>query len=190
MIPAFLGVVILMVALGAVGLGLGLVIVGRLSGRTVVVRTGLRLVVGAVMGWAGAWLVGWVTAPRGVVPLGEEIAFCGIDCHLHVSAVGVSRGESLVVRLRFRSDAKAADEFPGMLRFALRGPDGRRRAPAAGLVTDTLAAGAIIERELRFAATDPAVLEVTWDSWLDYLVPGAGNVLVQRLRPLGLSRTG
>lgn len=152
MIPAFLGVVILMAAPGAVavGLGLGLVIMGKLAGPGGGGADGVAGGGGGGDGVGGAWLVGWVTAPRGVVPLGEEIAFCGIDCHLHVSAVGVSRGESLVVRLRFRSDAKAADEFPGMLRFALRGPDGHRRAPAAGFVT----------------------------------------VLVQRLRPPGLSTTG
>ena len=28
----------------------------------------------------------------------------------------------------------------------------------------------------------------TWGSWLDYLVPGSGNVVAQRLRPLTLSK--
>ncbi len=179
MIAAAGGAAILVAALGGVGLGLGVMIVGR----PVVARIGVRLVVGAVVGWA--------TAQRGVVALGEEVSFCGIDCHLHVSVIGVSRGDGLGVRLRFRSDARAAAEFPSFLRFVVRGADSRRVAPSAGVVTEPLAAGATMERELSFsvpaAAGDP-VLEVTWDSWLDYLVPGSGNVLAQRLRPLALSK--
>ena len=60
----------------------------------------------------------------------------------------------------------------------------------AGFGAEPLAAGATVERELSFAvpaAAGEPVLEVTWGGWLDYLVPGSGNVLVQRLRPLALS---
>ncbi len=192
MIAAVGGAAILVAALGGVGLGLGVMIVGRLMGRSRVARSGVRVVAGAVVGWAGFWALGWVTAPRGMVALGDEVSFCGIDCHLHVSVIGVTRGDGLGVRLRFRSDAKAAAEFPSFLRFAVRGTDGRRVAPSAGFVAEPLAAGATMERELSFsvpAAAGNPVLEVTWDSWLDYLVPGSGNVLVQRLRPLALSKT-
>ncbi len=186
-----MGAVILLAGLGGVGVGLGVVIVGRLLGREGLARVGGRVGLGAVVGWAGIWGLGWATAPRGVVPLGGEVSFCGIDCHLHVSVVGVTRGDGLLVRVRFRSDARGADEFPGLLRFVVRGADGRRTGPTAGFGAEPLAAGATIERELTFAGSAAAgepVLEVTWDGWLDYLVPGSGNVLVQRLRPLALSR--
>ena len=191
MIGAFGGAAVLLAVLGGVAVGLGVVIVGRLLGRPGLGRVGGRLVLGSVVGWALLWVLGWATARRGAVPLGEEVSFCGIDCHLHVSVIGVTRGDGLGVRLRFRSDAKAADEFPSFLRLVVRGADGRRVAPSAGFVTEPLAAGATMERDLRFsvaAAAGEPVLEVTWDSWLDYLVPGSGNLLVQRLRPLALNQ--
>ncbi len=87
MIGSFGGTVILIAALAATGLGLCFVLTGRLSGRAGLARSGGRLVVGALAGLLGLGIIGWTTARRGVVPLGGEISFCGIDDPLPAGVV-------------------------------------------------------------------------------------------------------
>ena len=186
MIPTFLGMLILLGTLFLIGLGLVVTIAGAIVRRAGVVRVGAVLAGVALAGWGLAWVVGYVGAPSGVLPIGEELSFCGLDCHLHVSVVDVERSGELRVRLRFRNDARREPEYPFHLAFAVRDAEGRLLPPSGEIEPEALAAGKSIERELHFAVPSNApapTLTVRYAGWLDYLVPGRGNALVQgRLR--------
>jgi len=130
-----------------------------------------------------------VTRPRTLAP-GEELSFCGFDCHLHVSALGARRDGSLDVTLRLRSDAKRAPEFPGRLAVRVVDQAGREFAPVEPLPHNELRAGETATHTLRFPVPDDAVaprITVTWAGWLDWLVPGPGNPMVQRKATLELA---
>lgn len=123
-----------------------------------------------------------ITPPRTLAP-GAELSFCGFDCHLHVSAASARRDGGLDVTLRFRSDAKRAPEFPGDLRVRVIDAAGREFPPRERLPRNELPAGATATHTLHFPlpadVASPRVT-VTWAGWLDYVVPGPGNPLVQR----------
>jgi hypothetical protein len=130
-----------------------------------------------------------VTPPRALAP-GQELSFCGFDCHLHVSALGARREDGLDVTLRFRSDARRAPEFPGRLAVRVVDQAGREFAPVEPLPRNELPAGETATHTLRFPVPDDAVaprVTVTWTSWLDWLVPGPGNPMVQRKATLELA---
>jgi hypothetical protein len=130
-----------------------------------------------------------VTPPRALAP-GQELSFCGFDCHLHVSALGARREDGLDVTLRFRSDARRAPEFPGRLAVRVVDEAGREFAPVEPLPRNELPAGETATHTLRFPVPDDAVaprVTVTWTSWLDWLVPGPGNPMVQREATLELA---
>jgi len=169
--------------LALVGCGLALSVVGLARRRRTWARAGTVIAATAVVGWATLWIAGWMSAPRGMLPMGEEVSFCGLDCHLHVSVVGVSRDRSLTLSVRFRSDAKAVTEFPGELRLEVRDGEGRSYLPTSGILAEPLRAGETLVREFTFAVPDDASsprLIASYQGWLDYLVPGQGNPLVQR----------
>jgi hypothetical protein len=56
--------------------------------------------------WAASMLLTLGLLRGRTVAPGEELAFCGFDCHLHVGVLNVTRGERLGVTLRLRSDAR------------------------------------------------------------------------------------
>jgi hypothetical protein len=127
--------------------------------------------------------------PKRLVPVGEEISFCGLDCHLHVSVKRVSRAGDLTVLLQFRSDARAANEYPGELRFLVEDATGRRYSPSAGMIAEPLPAGATIEREFRFSLPRDSLgprLLISSGGWLDFLVPGEANPWVKMRTALAL----
>lgn len=184
-----IGMFVLMGALAMVGLGLFVMVWARLSERHDRARLGLGVAVAGVAGYVAIWLGSLVTAPARVLPVGQELSFCGVDCHLHVSVARVVQGTDLAVTVRFRSDARQAEEYPGELRLVVVDPAGRRSAPASGMVAETLAAGDTLEREFRFsvpAGSGEARLEVSYARWLDFLLPGRANAWVQRRTALGL----
>ena len=130
-----------------------------------------------------------VTPARALAP-GEELSFCGFDCHLHVSALGARRNGGLDVTLRFRSDAGRAPEFPGKLSVRVVDQAGREFSPVEPLPHNELRAGETATHTLRFPVPDDAVaprITVTWAGWLDWLVPGPGNPMVQRKATLELA---
>ncbi len=140
--------------------------------------------------YAGLLAAGPAITPARTLAPGEELSFCGFDCHLHVSAVGARRDGGLDVTLRFRSDAKRAPEHPDHLRVRVVDADGREYAPLGRLPGDELRAGESTTRTLHFPLPPDARLphvRVTWARWLDYLVPGPGNPLVQRKASLELA---
>jgi len=183
MFPPFFGALLLLGALGLAGLGLGASVVGRVRNEARWGRAGAWLLGIALLGYPLLWVAGLVGTPRQTLAVGEELSFCGLDCHLHVSVVRADRANDLTVMVRFRSDAKAAAEYPGLLRLEVIDGTGRRYSPSAGMIAEPLGAGATIEREFRFAvppeASGPALV-VSHGGWLDYLLPGRGNPLAQR----------
>ena len=111
MLPHFLGFLALLGSslLLLVGLGIGAFALARgnrpLAGRALLGAAGFALV------YLLASAVFALLAPRRVLPVGQEIAFCGFDCHLHVSVVGSETDMSRIgVFVQVRSDAKEAPE--------------------------------------------------------------------------------
>lgn len=176
-----------------VAAGLIVVVVAAFTGRP-------RLLTATAVGlfaWLGCYalavLAGPLFARRQTLALGDEMAFCGVDCHLHLSVTGVTgvggTGD-LAVRLRFRSDARAASEEPAHLRIRVIDAAGHEYAPRPAAPLEQLPAGAEYVRDLHFAVPAGAGAErlvVTWGDWPDYVVPGPENALVQRRRSVLLT---
>jgi hypothetical protein len=165
--------------------GLALMVFGELTGR----RRLVSLTATGVLAWFAAYglalIAGPSLAPRRSLGAAEEMAFCGFDCHLHLSVAAVRQEGGLAVRLHFRSDAKQAPEFPSHLRIRAVDAEGHEYAPLFDAPLTPLAAGAEYDRELRFRLPAGAAADrllVTWGDWQDYLVPGPDNVMVQRRR--------
>jgi hypothetical protein len=189
MLPPFLGMLLLLGTVAAIVVALGMALIAGLGGRSRPARRALMAASGMAGLYALFWLLGLALARREVLPPGQQLSFCGLDCHLHVSVRQVRTGPALGVTVQFASDAKQAPERPADLRFRLRDAAGQEYAPSNNVPDTALRAGASWEFELRFPAAVPAagaVLIVTWDGGIDYLVPGAGNPLVQRQRRLAL----
>jgi hypothetical protein len=196
MLPPFLGALLLLATVTVTGAALLLAFWASRSRRPALRRVALGAG-GAMAGvYALFWMLGIVLTRTTVLAPGSEVRFCGLDCHLHVSVTGVRPGPELGVTVRFASNAVRAPEWPAKLRFRLLDDEGREFAPVNRIPDNPLAAGAESSFELRFpreAHAAGAVLIVTWDGGLDYLVPGSGNILVQRRRRLALpgeSRSG
>ena len=189
MLPQFLGMLLLTGAAGFVVVALGVALWARSRTQAPLARRALIAGSGIVGVYGLFWLLGVGLARPVVLPPGQEISFCGLDCHLHVSVQRVRWGPDLGVTVHFASNAKQAPEWPAALRFRLRDGTGQEYAPSNSVPDTALGAGASWDYELRFPAAAKSagsVLIVTWDGGLDYLVPGAGNPLVQRQRRLAL----
>ena len=180
---AFLGTMVIL------AVGLVVIAVALLTHRPRLLR-GTTIALG---GWLAAYGVALVAGPlltaHRRLAAGEELAFCGFDCHLHVSLARVEADGATWVTLRLRSDAKAAPEYPSHLRVRAVDADGHQYQPTAGALAAMLPAGATMDSRLRFdlpaAARDPRLI-VTWGDWEDYVVPGPENALVQRKRSIPL----
>jgi hypothetical protein len=190
MLPPFLGALLFLATAGMVGLAL-LVAVWGLIRKSPGLSRKAMLVGGAMASiYALFWIGGLVLAPRTLLPPGQSVSFCGLDCHLHVSVDGVHRAADLGVMVRFQSNAVQAPEFPAELAFRLRDAAGKEYRPSNSVPDSALRAGESWTWELHFPAeaqTAGAVLLVSWKGNLDYFVPGAGNPLVQRRRQLALN---
>jgi len=189
LIPPILGLFLLLATAGVVGLALVTHLYGRWAGNAALARGSLLGAAAVAAAYGLIWIVTVATTrTRGLV-LGDEVHFCGLDYHLHVSVLEVKRESDLGVRVRFRSDARQADEFPGELRLRVVDSAGREYPPSSGMIAEPLHAGDAIEREFRFSLPPDAALPrlvVTYHGWLDYLLPGVANPLVQGRRQLEL----
>jgi hypothetical protein len=174
---------------GVVALALAVALWAATRRNGAVLRRSLLVAGGVAAIYALFWLGGLVATRGTVLPPGQEISFCGLDCHLHVSVADARAAGDLRVTVRLSSNAVRAPEWPGALRFRLRDAAGAEYAPANPVSSEPLLAGQVRTEELRFpggGGPQGAELIVTWGGWLDYLVPGAGNPLVQRRRRLAL----
>lgn len=166
----------------------GIYAIGRSNRR--LLRHALLVAAGAATGHALLVLAGPLLAPERILTAGTELAFCGFDCHLHVSARSATPD---VVVLRFRSDARAVPEHPGRLRVLGYDAQGVAHEPLDRVTDSLLVAGDTLEQSLRFApGTRIERVAVTWREWDRFLVPGPENPLVQSRTSLdlGASRAG
>jgi hypothetical protein len=178
------GMLLLLATLLTLGAALlaGIYAIGRSNRR--LLRQALLVAAGATFGHGLLVLAGPLLAPARVLTAGTELAFCGFDCHLHVSARSAA---SDVVVLRFRSDARAVPEHPGRLRVLGYDPRGVAHEPLDRIADSHLVAGDTLEQSLRFPpGTHIERIAVTWREWDRYLVPGPENPLVQSRTSLDL----
>ena len=127
MLPQFLGMLLLTGAAGFVAVALGVALWARSRTQALLARRALIAGSGIVGVYGLFWLLGVGLARRVVLPPGQEISFCGLDCHLHVSVQRVRWGPDLGVTVHFASNAKQAPERPAALRFRLRDGTGQER---------------------------------------------------------------
>jgi hypothetical protein len=188
-LPQFLGMLLLLGTVMVLALVLSVALWAAVRRNRAVLRRALLVAAGMTGIYGVFWLGGLALTRRVVLAPGESLSFCGLDCHLHVSVDGVRRGEQVGVTVRFSSNALRAPEWPDALRFRLRDASGTEYAPSDAPPNNPVLAGQSWTHELHFprvARTEGAQLIVTWGGWLDYLVPGEGNPLVQRQRRLAL----
>jgi hypothetical protein len=193
MLPPFLGALLLLGTTGFLLLCCVLWLWARIRGDRRLARYAGAGGAGMLSLYGFFWVLGLLAARKTVLPPGESVTFCGFDCHLHVAVAGVKTGPELGVTVRFSSNAVQAPEFPRELQFRLLDASGREYAPVNQVPDSALRAGESWTHELHFpSAANPAgaLLLVSWKPGLDYLVPGAGNPLVQRRRRLALPVAG
>jgi hypothetical protein len=189
MLPPFLGALLLLATVAMVLLSLAVSVWARLRRDAKLARRALLVGASSASLYALFWVLGLVLARKTVLAPGDSVSFCGLDCHLHVSVDGVKTGADLGVTVRFSSNAVQAPEWPRELQFRLLDGSGREYAPINQVPDSALRAGDSWTHELHFPAeAKPAggMLMVSWKPGIDYLVPGAGNPLVQRRRRLAL----
>lgn len=192
MLSHFLGVLALLGAALLVLLGLGICAFAlargnrRLAGRTLLGTAGVALL------YLLATSVFAMAAPRRILPVGEELSFCGLDCHLHVSVAGSDTEDDRVgVFVRVRSDAKAAPESPRYLQFRLIGKDDAVLVPdnEARAFVRPLEAGQSYLDSLYFTVPPggfPYSLRVIYPGPIDALLLGPANSRGRGKTTLGL----
>lgn len=186
MLPPFMGQLLTVVTAGALGLALFVLVLAMVRNNRRWVRLATMTGLFALLVYGGFFGLGLLLARDRVLPPGEAVRFCGLDCHLHVQVSEAHAGEVIV---RFSSNAVRAPEFPAELDFALRDGQGRTYRPLNQIPERALGPGESWTHTLRFAEgvrLEGGSLLVTWKRGLDYLVPGAGNPLVQRRTRLAL----
>ncbi len=186
MLPPFLGELLTVATGGTVAAALVLAILAGIRGSWFFVRVAMVTAGGALAVYGFFFGVGLLLARDRVLPPGQAVRFCGLDCHLHVQVSDAHAGEVVV---RFSSNAVEAPEWPELLAFTLVDAQGRHYPVMNEVPHRPLGPGESWEQALRFPQeVNPAgaSLMVTWKSGLDYLVPGAGNPLVQRHTRLAL----
>lgn len=172
---------ITVVTVGLAGL---LYLWARLKRSAALARTAVRAGGGIVGVYALIWVLGVVVLRGRSLEPGEELLFCGLDCHLHLTALrAVQRDGGVEVVIRARSDAKAVVEDPARVQLSLRDGAGKRWFPAQDILNEPLWPGAGYERTLRFnvpAGTSSVALSANWRGLASWLVAGPENTLVQR----------
>lgn len=189
MLPPPLGLLLLLATAGAVALGLVLWLWGRLRQDQPLARLGTLAGTGALTLYAVFWVAGVVLARTTELPPGGTVSFCWPDCDLHVAVAGAGAVRDHGVSLALSSDAARVDVHPAELSIRLRTAAGRLYAPVDRLSERPLRAGERRIEVLHFpgeAALPGASLLVTWKPGPDWLVPGAGNPLVQAHTRLAL----
>lgn len=186
MLPPFLGQLLTVATGGLVVGALLLAILAGIRGSWFFLRIA-ALAGGAGLGVYGLFFgLGLLLARDRVLDPGQQVRFCGLDCHLQVQVSDARPGEVVV---RFSSNAVEAPEWPELLAFTLVDAQGRRYPVMNQVPHRPVGPGESWQHTLKFpveASPTGASLMVTWKSGLDYLVPGAGNPLVQRHTRLAL----
>lgn len=185
-LPPFIGQLLTLATAGGLALAALIGVVAWIRRSRLALRAGGLLGGVVILVYGGFFGLGLLLARDRVLPPGESVQFCGLDCHLHVQ---VSEAHPGAVTVRFSSNAVRAPEFPAELRVELVDSAGRTFQPMNRIPDRALGPGESWTYPLRFADTvrvNGGSLIVTWKHAMDYLVPGAGNPLVQRHTRLAL----
>ncbi len=195
MLAHLLGTLATLATFGLIGIALVVALHGYIRGRRSRALRALALagVVVALYGLAIA-LPALLTPTKTLQP-GEELSFCGFDCHLHVAVVATmadppdpARSRNISLGVQVRSDAVQAPEHPSLLRFRLVDRTGREYS-AEPMPNDgdpfaqVLEAGQSYTRTLSFvlpAGEEVQGLRVTWRAFPDYWVLGLANTFLRR----------
>ncbi len=186
MLSPFLGMLLTLATGAAIGLGFLMAIWAGMRGNRYLARLATVGVILAAVTYGAFYGLGLVLARERVLPRGQAVRFCGLDCHLHVQ-VEAARPGAVVVR--FSSNAVRVPEYPAGLRFRVVDAAGNRHRPVNEVPDRGLGPGESFTWELILPQpVDPAgaTLEVTRRDRLAWLVPGSGNPLVQRQTRLAL----
>ena len=175
-----LGVLAFFGTLSILAVGAIAIVVGLVTGRPKVVASAAAVVGGWVILYVAAVVLGPALTPRRTLALGDELAFCGFDCHLHLAVIGVKSDSGLTVTLRIWSDARQEPEYPQYLQFRLIGADGALLAPEneARAFLRPLEAGQSYVDSLYFAASPtafPYALRVVYPGPIDALLFGPAS---------------
>jgi len=164
-------------------------LVSVLTGRTAMARWAGFALGGVASLWAVSLLLSVVLLRGRTLRPGEELVYCGFDCHLHLTVRDVKHDGRLDVTLALRSDAKQEPEYPALLDIAVTSADGRRFAPVAGDVGGALGAGEGRDVTLGFDVPADAQglrLVANWQGTPEWLLPGPEHAIVQRRRGIAL----
>jgi len=163
---------------------------GLVRGNTRVLRRAGRVGLSLLAVYGGLLLAGPLLLGRRTLMPGQELAFCGFDCHLHLTTTHVERNGGLLVTVRARSDARRSPEDPRYVALSVIDARGARY-PADSMTLDTpLGPGDSYERTLRFDVPSSATglrLVGTWQGWPAYAIPGPDNIYVQRRSGIALT---
>ena len=130
MLAHFLGVLALIGAALLFVFGLGVTAFGLARGDRALARRAAIGTGGLVVVYLVGVVLSGALAPQKVLPFGQELSFCGFDCHLHLSVAQVDMEEDRIgLVVQARSDAKGEPEYPGYLQFRLVGRSGEAVAP-------------------------------------------------------------
>jgi len=156
----------------------------RTTKRKAFARLAVRAGTGVIGVYALSWLLGVLVLRGRALTPGEELLFCGLDCHLHLTAVrAVQRNGSIEVTMRARSDAKVVIEDPARVQVSVQDDAGKRWFPVQETMDEPLLPGVGYERTLRFSvptSTPALALTANWRGAIGWVIPGPENVLVQR----------
>ena len=179
-----------LVLAGGIMASLLVVAFGLARGNPRLMRRGGLLGAGLVAVYAGLLLAGPAVLGRRTLEPGQELAFCGFDCHLHLTATHVARNGGLQVTVRARSDARQVPEDPRNVALSVVDAGGTRYAADSMTLDTPLAPGDSYERTVHFDVPASATglrLVGTWQGWPAYAIPGPDNIYVQRRSGIALT---
>ncbi|HMU61837.1 MAG TPA: hypothetical protein PKA66_08650, partial [Gemmatimonadales bacterium] len=181
MLAHFLGVLALIGSALLLVFGLGVAVFGlargdrRLARRAAIGSGGLVILYLLGVGLSDA------LAPTRVLPIGEELSFCGFDCHLHISITQTNMEEDRIgLEVRARSDARGEAEYPRYLQFRLIGRSGAALIPVqeGKMFLEPLPAGQSVLDTLTFVGEPgdfPYTLRVIYPDLPEALLLGPAN---------------
>jgi len=181
MLAHLLGVLALIGSALLLVFGLGVTVFGLARGDRRLARRAALGAAGLVVVYLLGVALSAALAPSRVLPFGEELSFCGFDCHLHVSIAQVGMDEDFVgLVVKARSDAKGEPEHPSHLRFRLVGRSGEALVPYQEGKTfpNPLEAGQSTLDTIGFLAKSddfPYTLRVTYPDLPEALLLGPAN---------------
>ena len=99
-LPQFLGMLLLLGTAAVLALALSMALWAAATRNRAVLRRALLVASGMAAIYLLFWLGGLALTRRVVLPPGEALSFCGLDCHLHVAVDSVRRRDGAIQQQR------------------------------------------------------------------------------------------